>query len=114
MGWFSILTLVLATIPQVTKVIQTVIGDKQSGADKKKIATDALNVSIAGADNILTGSNKTLADIFAPLISLGIDQAVAIQKADGTYAKATEIAKTITVDTTVAGLIASPIAQLAS
>ena len=102
MNW---LTLIIQAAPYVVHTIQSVIGDKAAGADKKTMAKDALVGAGSTAGAILTGSNAVYANAAQQIAGLVIDQTVAIAKANGTYAKATAIATAAQQDVQVAAAV---------
>lgn len=102
MNWLS---LVIALVPGIIHGIQSVIGDKASGATKKQMAIDALNAATGAAGSVLTGNNAVFASAASQIAGLVIDQSVAIAKATGTYQKATAIATAAQQDVNVAAAV---------
>src|SRR3569833_2667888 len=102
MNWLS---LIIALSTHVVLGIQTVIGDKASGATKQQMAKDALAVAIGGAGAVLTGSNATYADAAGKIVGLVFVLMVRVTKATGAYQKATEIANAAQQDTQVAAAV---------
>lgn len=99
------LSLILGLLPHIVLGIQTVIGDKASGATKAQMAQDALSVATAGAGAVLTGNDATYAAAASQIAGLAITQTVNIAKANGTYQKATAIASAAQQDVNVAAAV---------
>jgi len=99
MNWFA-LAFMLAK--GITLGIQTLVGDKASGATKKQMAQDELNVALQTAVPALSGDNAALAQAAGAVTSVAIDQAVLIHKTSGAYQKATAIATAAQQDAGVA------------
>ena len=99
MNWLSI---ALGLLPSIVHGIESIVGDKASGATKAKMAQDALAVATSGAAAVLTGSNAVYGQAASQIVGLAINQTVAIAKANGTYAKATAIATAAQQDVGVA------------
>lgn len=104
MNWLS---LALGLLPHIILGIQSVVGDKASGATKAKMAQDALAVATGAAGDVLTGSNAAYATAASQVVGLAINQTVSIAKANGTYAKATAIAAFAQQDVEVAAAVAA-------
>ena len=102
MNWLS---RILGLLPHIVLGIQTVVGDKASGATKAQMAKDALQVATGGASAVLTGNNATYADAASKITQLAIDQTVAITKATGAYQKATAVAAAAHQDADVAAAV---------
>ena len=102
----TILSYFLKLAPGVVLGIEAVQGDKASGASKKQMATDALNVATSTALGALTGTNAALASAASAIASSVIDATVVATKANGSYAAATS-ASTTTVPASSAPVAAS-------
>lgn len=102
MNWLSI---ILGLLPGIVHGIQSVVGDKASGATKAQMATDALAVATGTAGAVLTGNDATYAAAAGQITQLAINQTVAIAKATGTYQKATAIATAAQQDVNVANAV---------
>lgn len=102
MNWLS---LALGLLPGIVTGIETVIGDKASGATKAQMAKDALAVATGTAGQVLTGDNAVFATAASQIAGLAITQAVNIQKATGAYQKATAIATSAQQDVNVAAAV---------
>lgn len=102
MNWLS---LFLGLLPGIVHGIQSIVGDKASGATKQQMAKDALAVATQTAGDVLTGSNATYAAAASTIAGLAIDQTVSIAKANGTYQKATAIAVAAQQDAGVAAAV---------
>ncbi len=97
----SILTLVLTLAPKVILGIETVVGEAQSGATKRKMAQDALNAAASAAASALpAGSdNAAYATAATGAVSAIINDVDTISgivnttKASGAYQAATAKAK---------------------
>lgn len=92
----------LGLLPSVVLGIQTIEGDKTAGADKKKMAQDALGVALQGAASVITDPTQAaLAQAAAGTVStvlgtLGaIDAAVKHTKDTGAYQAATTASQAI-------------------
>ena len=113
MGIFlTVLSYAFGLLPSIVTGIQTLVGDTQSGASKKQMATDMLSVALNGASSVTTGQNAALAQLAAST-ALGIinatdaiSTAVSHTKATGAYQAATTAAKA--TQTAVAGALAAP------
>mgnify|MGYP001556027777 FL=1 len=101
----NIFALILGLIPGVVKGIETVVGDKASGATKAQMAHDALGAAVASTSSVLTGSNAIYGQAAAQLAQLAIDQTVAITKASGVYGKWTAAASAAVQDAGVAAAV---------
>lgn len=99
------LSLILGLLPHIVLGIQTVIGDKASGATKAQMAQDALAVAIGSAGSVLSGADATYAAAASQIAGLAIKQTVDITKATGTYQKATAIATAAQQDVAVAAAV---------
>ena len=102
MNWLSI---ALGLLPAIIHGIQSIVGDKASGATKAQMAQDALAVATSGAAGVLTGGNAAYASAASQIVGLAINQTVAIAKATGTYQKATAIATAAQQDVNVAAAV---------
>ena len=116
MGIFlTVLQYAFALLPSIVTGIQSVVGDSQSGATKKQMATDALSAALTGASSVTTGTNSALAQLAAGAAMTIINTTDAITtavnhtKATGAYAAATATAKT-----TLAAAAAIPPAPVAT
>lgn len=106
MGIFlTILKYIIQLAPHVILGIQMMEGDQKSGVDKKTMATDMLNVATGGALAVTTGQNQALAQIASAVVSVAIDNSVAIAKANGSYDKATAIANAVNTGAQVLGAV---------
>lgn len=103
MNWLSI---ALGLLPSIVHGIESVVGDKASGATKAQMAQDALAVATTGASAVLTGSNAVYGQAASQIVGLAINQTVAAAKATGTYQKATAIATAAQQDVGVAEAVA--------
>lgn len=101
----NFLSLILGLLPHIVLGIQSVVGDKASGATKQQMAKDALAVATGAAGAVLTGNNAVFAGAASQIAGLAIDQTVAIAKATGTYQKATAIATAAQQDVNVANAV---------
>lgn len=102
MNWLSI---ALAAAPGIVHGIETIIGDKASGATKEQIAKDSLSIATGVAGASLTGTNAAYASIASQLAGLVIAQTVTIAKTNGTYQKATAAATAAQQDIGVANAV---------
>lgn len=102
MNWLST---ILGLLPGIVHGIETVVGDKASGATKAQMAQDALAVATGAAGQVLTGSDATYAAAASQIAGLAITQTVNIAKANGTYQKATAIATAAQQDVNVANAV---------
>lgn len=108
------LSLALGLLPHIILGIQSVVGDKASGATKAQMAQDALAVATGAAADVLTGDNATYAAAASQLTGLAITQTVNIAKANGTYAKATAIASAAQQDVNVAAAVTALVKSVQS
>jgi cell division GTPase FtsZ len=100
MGIFlTLLKYGLGLLPSVVLGVQTIAGDKASGADKLKMASDALAVALQGATGVITdptqaalvqGAATTVASVLSAFGA--INAAVTHTKATGEYQAATAAA----------------------
>ncbi len=93
--WSAILSYIIKLAPYTVQATETLVGDMQSGASKKQMATDMLAPVTQGALAVTSGQNQAMAQIASAVTSIAIDQSVAIAKANGTYQKATAIANVV-------------------
>jgi hypothetical protein len=121
MGIFlTVLQYAFALLPAIVTGVQSVVGDTQSGATKKTMATDALSAALQGAAGVTTGTNATLAQLAgaAALAVIAttdaISTAVTHTKATGAYQAATATAVTAQAAITAASAPAAGTAQAAS
>jgi len=101
----NIFALILGLVPGIIKGIQTIVGDKASGATKSQMAQDALAAAVGGAGTVLTGNNAVYGQAAGELAQLAIDQTVAISKATGVYQKWTAAATAAQQDAGVAAAV---------
>lgn len=106
MNWIM---LILALVPTIVKGIQTVIGDKASGASKSQMAHDALAAAVNGTSQILTGNNAVYGEAAAQIAQVAIDQTVALAKQQGAYAKWTAVAAATNAVTNTAAQVAAEV-----
>lgn len=104
MNWLST---ILGLLPGIVHGIETVVGDKASGATKAQMAQDALAVATGTATTVLTGNNETYATAAGQIAQLAINQTVSIAQANGTLQKATAIATAAQQDVGVAAAVAA-------
>jgi len=102
MNWLS---LILGLTPHIIQGIQTIVGDKASGATKQQMAKDALSVATGAASSVLTGSNAVYGQAASQIAGLVIDQAVAVAKANGSYQTWTTVAQIAQQDAGVASAV---------
>lgn len=102
MNWLST---ILGLLPGIVHGIETVVGDKASGATKAQMAQDALAVATGTATTVLTGNNATYATAAGQIAQLAINQTVSIAQANGTLQKATAIATAAQQDVGVAAAV---------
>ena len=95
MNFGAILALILKLAPVTVLTIQKVVGDAQSGADKKTMAQDALSGATAAALSVLPGEQSIYAQLASAVASEAIDATVAFTKVTGAYQKATADAKAL-------------------
>ncbi len=95
MNFGAILALILKLAPVTVLTIQKVVGDAQSGADKKTMAQDALSGATSAALSVLGGDQSIYAQLASAVASEAIDASVAFTKVTGAYQKATTDAKAL-------------------
>ena len=99
------LSMALGLLPAIVHGIESIVGDKASGATKAQMAQQALAAATAGAAAVLTGSNAVYGQAASQIVGLAINQTVAIAKANGTYQKATAIATAAQQDVGLAAAV---------
>lgn len=99
MNWLSI---ILGILPGVVHGIQSVVGDRASGATKQQMALDALDAATGTAGSVLKGTDGTYATAAGQIAKLAINQTVSIAQTQGSYQKATAIAQAAQQDVAVA------------
>lgn len=112
--WIAIITQIMKLAPAVVQGIQVVHGDQIANKDKKTMAMDALGVATNAALGDLSGQNAQIAQAASSVASAAIDSAVAVQKATGSYQKATAIANAAMVGAagaaSIMGAVKTPVA----
>lgn len=101
----NILALILGLVPSVVKGIESIVGDKASGASKAQMAHDALEAAVTATMPVLTGNNAVYGQVAAAVAQTAIDQTVAISKATGAYQKWTAAANAATQDAGIAAAV---------
>ena len=102
MNW---LALILGLVPGVVQGVETIVGDKASGATKAQMAQDALKVAVNSAGTVLTGNNAVYGQVAGQVAQLAINQVVDISKAAGAYQKWTAAATAAQQDVSVAAAV---------
>lgn len=74
---FNLVPYIVAGVEQIHK--------DASSADKKTLAQEALGLALGGANQVLTGGNKTLANNVAQASSVIIDSTVSLFNALGMF-----------------------------
>lgn len=102
----NVFSLILGLVPGIVQGIQTIVGDKASGASKAQMAQDALAAAVSSSSQVLTGSNAIYGQAAAQVAQLAINQAVTISKASGAYQTWTAAANAAQQDAGVAVALA--------
>jgi hypothetical protein len=103
----NIFSMIFGLVPGVIQGIETIVGDKASGASKSQMAQDALAAAVATSSQVLTGSNAVYGQVAAQVAQLAINQSVQLSKASGAYQTWTAAATAAQQDAGVAAAIAS-------
>lgn len=102
------LAALLGLIPYLVAGIETIVKDKQSGAAKKKMALDALQVATAASQSgVLSPSDAALANATSSIVSQTIDVVANTLKSNGVIGTKTAISASLT-PATASGVTSNP------